>query len=104
MPVAKKTTTKAPQMTAKEKAYIRLKCLSMVVEHGNNINRSSPSEKANEYYEFVMNGYNVGRQKAETVSAPRLVPVEAIATETIVPDVPEESNPFQSERNQVFIS
>ena len=36
------------------KANIRLKCLSMVVEAGSRIDATSPEEKAQQYYDFIV--------------------------------------------------
>lgn len=52
MPRPKPTVEKS--LTEKEKAYLRLSCIKMVVENGSRIDIKDPCGKAKEYYEFIV--------------------------------------------------
>jgi len=41
------------ELTPKDKAYIRLKCLSLVVDAGSRIDCKDPAAKAQEYYCYI---------------------------------------------------
>ena len=50
-------------LSPREKAYIRLKCLTLVVESGSRVDLANPQNKAKEYFDFVLGKRKVSVQK-----------------------------------------
>jgi len=48
--------TLASNLSPKERAMIRLQCLKLVIEGGSRIDSNKPEEKAQQYYDFIMDG------------------------------------------------
>ena len=105
MTIAKKKTT-IPKVTLseKDKTYIRLKCLMMVVENGSRSDAGKPQQKAEEYYNFI-----IGRKPA-TKTITESKPANVQTPQEIVGSVPEQNEDTSvisvfgnSDRKQVMI-
>ena len=97
-----KAKTYEGSLTDKDKAYMRMKCLSLVVENGSRIDSKSPQDRAEEYYNFVINNMTKVQEIKEAVDTV----VDAVAREIHEAEqVDVTQTPFgESGRKQVLLA
>jgi hypothetical protein len=56
-------------LTDREKAELRVKCLSLVLDNGSRIDANNPKDKAEEYYSFIINDNCPKKESAKKVES-----------------------------------
>lgn len=89
------------ELTNKDKAYIRLKCLNLVIENGSKLDCREPLEKSEVYYNYI-----VGEKKvvANKPAKKKVKSKPSTKNNGTVKDIEPVSTPFEdSGRKKVLI-
>jgi len=92
------------ELTPKDKAYIRLKCITSVIEAGSRIDANNATNKADEYYRYIIGEKPHKEEKPIEKKRGRPPKVKETKQDTVIKSVPLENSPFgKSEREQVML-
>ena len=101
-----KAKTLDGSLSDKDKAYMRLKCISMVVEGGSRMDAMAPQVKAEEYYNFIIGKCTAEKDEKVVIEIekPKEPISETINDVHVQKPVSNQASPFgESGRPQVFI-